>query len=235
MRRPLLLLLIALALASGDAAQREIYVLAAPALPAEATVGSGSLRGCAVLVIGRVNDAAEEASCRRDLAHALAALPRAWPGSHRVLTAGLDRLEPALGRLPPRVPLVLYLTGHGGGWNFGGLTRDRLAALLEPIERERILVVLDSCWSGEFALSFERAEFGSPVTLVTSADGSHMAPFPTTFLSPPSFGRAWFSSLARTGNPATAFREASGRFLAVLHPEPLRSPGTFRTWPATRG
>src|SRR5690606_132512 len=29
------------------------------------------------------------------------------------------------------------------------------------------------------ARSFERAAFASPVTLVTSADGSHMAPFPT--------------------------------------------------------
>ncbi len=188
-----------------DAVQKWVYVAYAPVQPESRTVGEGEVRTQAVLVAGQGLDETETATTLRDLDHAYRMLVQQNQGRLEVtaITPGrpsysnegvVDVVESA-----KCSRLVVYLTGHGGGKNFGAvgglnLQREVLALALTEAEFEEATVVVDCCWSGEFSRSFEGKVFPGKVTLITSTDAKHPSPFPVSFISPDSFGRTLFDN-----------------------------------------
>ena len=199
-----------------DWAQRKAYVAGA-ALPAARGVWSGQ-DSCvrALLVSGTWLDDAERATCWRDLRTADAALGRlhkerlrtvvmAPPESHQ-------QFQAACAASRPNDELVVFLTGHGGGRNFGcgrfNLTRQALAEDLRSAHFDRLLVVIDCCWAGEFVRSLGDIEGAD---IVTCTDAEHEAPFPTSFLSPNSFGRDFWDGMTDPVDVESAVAAANRR------------------------
>ncbi len=224
---------------AGDVAQRWVYLHRLPQVSARQVQGHGSLTR-AVLVAGQGLDGAETATSVRDVAAASRRL--------RAVTAGQVEVESLLpggdgygtARALEAVAssrcdhLVVYLTGHGGGRNFGAvgglnLRREAFVQALTQASFSRATVVIDCCWSGEFGRSLEGAAFPGPVTLVTSTDAHHPSPFPVSFLSPWSYGRGFFE-LWDGGEASEAFAatNASRRRLRWLFSPEFGLEGELR-------
>ena len=230
-RRPFkILALLGLLLYVGNAVQAWVWVHHLPVLNSAKEAGPASLKRTAILVAGQGNDEVEDATCRRDLAYAANVIIAESAGRAEVKTlvpgqpdySAASLLESIKGKLTD--DLIIYLTGHGGGTNFGAagglnLRRDQLAEALAKGRFQRAVVVVDCCWSGEFARSFEQQTFPGPVTLITSTDADHMTPFPTSFLSPSSFGRTLFSRWSDGPQAALAAANESRRKWKALYGE----------------
>lgn len=218
-RRPFkILAILGLLLYVGNAVQAWVWVHDLPVLNSAKAAGPAALKRTAILVAGQGNDEVEDATCQRDLAYAANVIIAESAGRAEVKTlvpgqpdySAASLLESIQGKLTDE--LIIYLTGHGGGTNFGAtgglnLHRDQLAEALAKGRFQRAVVVIDCCWSGEFARSFQQQTFPGPVTLITSTDADHMTPFPSSFLSPSSFGRTLFSYWRH--GPQAALAEAN--------------------------
>lgn len=128
----------------------------------------------------------------------------------------------------------MFLTGHGGGRNFGAvgglnLTRDDVARAVASAHFEKATIVLDFCWSGEFGKSFAEYRMPGPVTLVTSTDAHHPCPFPVSFLSPLSFGRMFFDQWSDSPSADLAVVNQRRQSLRRLYPESFGLVGETRT------
>lgn len=228
-RRPFkLLALLGLLLYLGNAVQAWVWVHDLPTLTSAKAAGPAALKRTAILVAGQGNDQVEDATCRRDLAYAADVLLAESAGRAEVkfLVPGQpDYSEASLLASIKGVStdeLLIYLTGHGGGTNFGAsgglnLRRDQLATALAGAKFQRAVVVIDCCWSGEFARSFQQQTFPGPVTLITSTDAEHMSPFPTSFLSPSSFGRTLFRFWSKGPEAALTAANRSRRKWKALY------------------
>ena len=218
-RRPFLYLaLVGIALFLLDALQRWVYVAYAPVQPESRISGEDGPRTTVVMVAGQGLDDIETATSLRDLESAYQSLLQLNRGRLEVTAITPGRPSYSNEGVVEAVQsarcdrLIVYLTGHGGGRNFGAvgglnLQRDVLAQALTQASYEEATVVVDCCWSGEFSRSFEGKGFPGKVTLITSTDAKHPSPFPVSFLSPDSFGRTLFEKWEK--GSATAFEETN--------------------------
>ena len=217
-RRPFVYLaLLGVLLLLFDRTQSWVYLHRAPQIPETYSSGEGAVTR-AILVAGQGMDEVESATCRRDLANAVAQLQCHTEGrlimesflpgredySNASVLAAIERTDCQ--------DLLIYLTGHGGGVNFGAggglnLRREALAEALSQARFQRATVVEDCCWSGEFIRSFQGLDYPGEVTLITSTDAKHPAPFPVSFLSPGSFGKMLFDRWE--AGPEAAFQQTN--------------------------
>lgn len=228
-----------LVLLGFDQVQTWVYLNRLPQLPAYSEKSAGPELTCSVLVAGAGLDRAEEATGVRDLAAAREALLGAYPGSHKTWVLhpespgySAQAFQETVQKLPECERVIVYLTGHGGGFNFGAnsrfnLSKDAILEQLAEVRCQQLLVLVDCCWSGQFAQGLDQRSFASPLTLITSTDAKHPAPFPVSFLSPHSFGRMWFERLEmgeRAAFDATNQRRST---LKSLYPEEIGLSGTW--------
>lgn len=241
-RQYLYLALIGILMFILDALQRWVYVAYAPVQPESRTLGEDGPRTQAVLVAGQGLDETETATTLRDLENAYQRLALQNRGRLEVtaITPGrstysnegvVDAVKSAECKR-----LVVYLTGHGGGKNFGAvgglnLQRDVLARAMIQADFEEAVVVVDCCWSGEFARSFEGKAFPGKVTLITSTDAKHPSPFPVSFLSPDSFGRTLFDEWEEGAEQAFQATNEERRRLRWLYDEKFGLEGVLTTFP----
>lgn len=68
-----------------------------------------------------------------------------------------------------------------------------------------------------FLRSFESLDFSAPVTVITSTDSQHPSPYPTSFLSPRSFGHTFFAHWSRSVTVAFDETNASRSRLEWLY------------------
>ena len=216
----LLLGLCGLGLLALDHTQRSLYITQAPVLASEFRQGDKGPLLQAILISGQGLDEAETATSRRDVARCTEALKEYHAGRLQITTLVPGRPDSTSERALELIStrncdhLVIFMTGHGGGRNFGGvgglnLTRDAFAKALGRSQFQRATVVIDCCWSGEFARSLEQHSFPGQVALVTSTDASHPSPFPVSFLSFDSFGKTYFENWS--GDDAEAFRRTNAQ------------------------
>lgn len=222
-----------------NALQSWAYINMPPSLNPRLEQGSGSPLTCSVLVAGAGLDEAEEATGLRDLAAAQQAILETYEGSHRIRT--LHPSQPgyssqlfldSLAEIESCDRLLVYLTGHGGGINFGAnsrfnLSREAIWEALSQVDCKEAVVVVDCCWSGQFAEGLESLEFSQPLTLITSTDAKHPAPFPVSFLSPSSYGRMWFDRLHLGEREAFEATNKRRSWLKHLYPEEFGLRGTW--------
>lgn len=241
-----MLVILGLLLVALDSAQRWYYVSAAPALVPAYRRGEASANPLtrAILVAGAGMDEAESATSRRDVQAASKALQQRGSALEVVcISPGMPTFcnTGVLGEIQRSDchHLIVFLTGHGGGKNFGAvgglnLTRDAVAEAVAQARFERATLVLDFCWSGEFARSFEPLAVRDRIDLITSTDAHHPCPYPVSFLSPRSFGRMLFddwsqdvqSSLVHHLAPVNQRR----RYLRYLYPPEFGLEGELRTF-----
>lgn len=131
----LLLGLCGMGLLTFDHVQRLLYVTEAPVLASEFRQGDKGPLLQAVLVSGQGLDEAETATSRRDVARCTEALKQYHAGRLQITTLVPGRPDSTSERALELIStrncdhLVIFMTGHGGGRNFGGvggfnLTRD---------------------------------------------------------------------------------------------------------------
>ena len=233
------LLAVGFLLLAFDFGQRYWYVKGAPHPEAVVKIGDEGPLTYALLVAGAGLDEAEMATGLRDLRHAQRVVLEEASGRKvvRSLYPGqsgfsAEQFEEALREADGADHLLLYLTGHGGGFNFGAtselnLRTERIFELLSTVKVGRITLMVDCCWSGQFALEMEKHQFACPISVVTSTDAKHPAPFPVSFLGPRSYGATWFSYLDR--GPEEAF-QATNEWRSRLKPLYPEGMGLLGTW-----
>jgi hypothetical protein len=220
-----------LALVAADASQRWAYVALAPTIQDVGDWRNTDPSVRAILVAGYSRDPAERATELRDLAQARQTLEQLYPSRLRTRSfAPVDSIhrqdaEAALHQVGRRDELVVYLTGHGGGHNFGcgrlNITREQLAAHLPTCADTT--VIIDCCYSGEFSRAVR-------ATLITSTDAGHESPFPVSYLGPRSFGSDFFTNWARTRDVASAFvyTDRQRARWAWLYPSSITTRGELK-------
>lgn len=241
-RRYLIAFGIGILLLFADVVQRWIYVQNVPTLSERLEQGKG-LENISILVAGVGLDDAEMATGMRDLKTAQQAILGNQPGRNIVYTLhpgqsdySVDRFRSLVKNAQGAERLLIFLTGHGGGFNFGATSRLNLKnpevfELLSELKVGSITLVVDCCWSGQFALEMTKHEFKSPVTLITSTDAKHPAPFPVSFLSPKSFGATWFGYLGLGEEGAFQATNRWRKKLKILYPENFGLMGTWTKVP----
>ncbi|HIB63565.1 MAG TPA: hypothetical protein EYO33_00185 [Phycisphaerales bacterium] len=233
------LLAVGFLLLALDFGQRYIYVQGAPRPEAVVRIGDEGPLTYALLVAGAGLDEAEMATGLRDLQYAQRVILQAFAGRKVVRSLypaqpgfSVEQFEEALKAGEGADHLLIYLTGHGGGFNFGAtselnLRTDRIFEFLSAVKAEQITLMVDCCWSGQFALEMEKHQFACPISVITSTDAKHPAPFPVSFVGPRSYGATWFSFLDR--GPEEAFR-ATNEWRARLQPLYPEGMGLLGTW-----
>lgn len=231
-----------LALLLANNLQNWVYIHRAPLIPRVQELGHSGSETLALLVAGEGMDDTENATCLRDLDAAARALsdinsekiiikslhPKQEDYSKETLLKGIAANQSER--------LVLFFTGHGGGKNFGAsnglnISRQELARAIKAAKFETALVVIDCCWSGEFKRSFDDQAFERPVTLITSTDARHPAPFPVSFLSPKSFGRMYFERLEQGEREAFDLSNSKREGLRWLFPKEFGLVGEYTRYP----
>lgn len=223
---------------SLDAVQRWAYEHRLPEVAERVVRGEGELTRV-VMVAGQGLDGAETATSIRDLAAASDRIFAVVPGRVDVVSLlpggngyGTSKALELIATSSCE-HLIIYLTGHGGGRNFGAvgglnLTRDGLVSALSSARFKKATVVLDCCWSGEFARSFEDVAFVGSVTLVTSTDAHHPSPYPISFLSPHSYGHTFFKNWQGDADTAFESTNASRRRIQWLFSKEFGLEGELR-------
>lgn len=156
--------------------------------------------------------------------------------AQRQIYVGWARLPPERGDFSAPGPSVraILVTGktldeteRATGWRDVNAADQCLQQLHGSRLVTRILgeeVVVDCCWSGEFLRSFADKP---PGDIVSSTDAAHEAPFPTSFIGPTSFGRAFFAALASGLSPkdaVTAVNRSRARW-SWLYPASIGTQG----------
>lgn len=223
----------------ANEAQTWWYLHWTPPVPALVERTQGSTLTCSVLVAGAGLDLAEEATGLRDLAAAQEAILKAYEGRHKIRTLhpGQDGYSPqafldAMAEVEKCERLIVYLTGHGGGKNFGAnsrfnLTREAIMQAVSEVPCGESVIVVDCCFSGAVSVGLESVSLERPLTLITSTDDRHPAPFPVSFLSPRSYGRMWFDRLHRGEREAFEDTNARRRWLRSFYPQEIGLQGTW--------
>jgi hypothetical protein len=159
----LVLGIVGLVLLLLDSAQRWLYLRHPPAIVASRVQGVQGALTRAIMVAGQGLDDAESATSLRDLAAASEALQSRIPGRLEVVSIVPGRPEYSNDRVLQTIRssscdhLMIYLTGHGGGRNFGAvgglnITRDALADTVSEAHFQKATIVTGcsprslDCW-----------------------------------------------------------------------------------------